>query len=106
MTSEGAHTAVTTSALVVGGIFLYRHLIEPEIGSGKHGKAHDLLTGGDLPTVPEFVVAWGFVFLVLSIAAEAVPQLGGWAAILIATGAVLNNGQRVVKDMNNTGKSK
>lgn len=95
-----AESAVTTSALVVGGIFLYRHLVEPSIGNGREkGKASNILMGGAPPSVPTFVVGWGFTFLTLSMVAAASPELGGWFAILVALGAILTNGQTVLSDV-------
>lgn len=98
MTTDQAHTAVSTSALIVGGIYLYRHLIEGENGNRKPGKGTAIVTGGNPPSVAEFVIAWGLIFLILSVTAEALPDLGGWFAILVAVGAVLNNGQSVLND--------
>ena len=99
MTPQGAERAVTTSALIVAGVYIYRRLTE---GSGTSGgsKAAQLLGQGSPPSVGTFITAWGAAFLMMSIAAQASPGLGGSFAILAATADVLSNGQQIFNDVN------
>lgn len=106
MNTAGAESAVSTSALVVGGIFLYRHLVEPSVGNGRpKGGLSSVLVGGPPPSVPTFVVGWGFTYLVLAMAAAAAPNVGGWMAVLVAVGALLANGNTVLNDVTNKTKN-
>jgi hypothetical protein len=105
MTRESAQSAVTGSALVVGGIYLYRRLVEEPKAPTRKGSSTlqqlpgELLGQGPAPPVSRFVVGWGFVFVVLSLTVEASPELGGYGAILVALGALLGNGVAVSKDL-------
>src|SRR4051794_10936253 len=102
MNSYTAEQAVTGSALVVGGIYIYRRLSEVDVQlTNAHGLRLKQLAGAGpvLPAGP-FVVGWGFTFLVLSLVAQVNPNLGGNFAILVALGAVLGNGENVFGDIN------
>lgn len=101
MNQQQAETAVTASALVVGGIYVYRRLSETDVQlTNAHGLRLKQLAGNG-PVMPAgpFIVGWGFTFLVISIMAQASPSLGGNFAILVAAGAVLGNGVAVSKDL-------
>jgi len=86
MNREDAQSAVTLSALAVGLMFAYRKAMEQGSGSS--------------PSTSHFVIGFGFAFFVISIVAEAAPELGGMLALLVATGDLLINGQSVFKDLN------
>lgn len=87
MTSHQAHSAVTTSAMIVAGIFIYRHFNETT------GQAQSASTD-------QFLLGFMVVYIVLSALAEAAPAVGGMLAYLIALGDLLTNGQALVKDLN------
>lgn len=88
MNVDQAQNAVSLSAFVVGGIFAYRKLIEGSTSSKSPNTAH-------------FVIGFGFVYVLLSIFAQAAPEIGGMLAILVATGDVLVNGQPLLADLTN-----
>jgi hypothetical protein len=87
MSKQQAQSAVTLSAFVVAAVFAYRKLTEPATG------------GKRVPATSHFVVGFGFTFIMLSLVAQAAPQLGGMGAVLVATGDLLSNGQALVKDL-------
>jgi len=89
MTKESAERAIITSALIVFGIYTYRHLTEGT--TTQNQGAAQLLGKGTPPNFGRFLTGWGFVFLSLSIVAEAAPGVGGMAAILVATADALTN---------------
>lgn len=103
MTKDQAETAVAGSALIVGGIYAYRKLVEgadvATTPKPKGGKATDLIGYGTPPPVGQFITGWGFVFLLLALVAQASPNLGGSFAILVATGDVLGNGIALTDDL-------
>lgn len=103
MTKDQAETAVAGSALIVGGIYAYRKLVEgadvAATPKPKGGKATDLIGYGTPPPVGQFITGWGFVFLLLALVAQASPNLGGSFAILVATGDVLGNGIALTGDL-------
>jgi hypothetical protein len=84
MSRPEAQGWVTTSAVIVAGVFAYRKLMP---GSS--------LTKGSGP----FVVGWMVVYVTLSVVAQAAPQLGAMFAGLVALGDVLTNGNELVKDL-------
>lgn len=98
VTREGAQKAVVISATVVFGMYFYRHLTEgtTSVDNG----IHQLIGFGTPANIGRFITAWGFVFLMLSIVAEASPELGASFAILVATGDALANGAQVAADVN------
>lgn len=100
MTQQGAERAVTISALIVAGVYIYRRLTEGAGPVAKTGKLAQLTGQGSPPPAGTFITAWGFAFLVISIVASAAPGLGGSFAILVAVGDLLGNGQQVAKDVN------
>lgn len=99
MTSQGAEKAITTSALIVAGIYTYRRLTEGN-GTPSGSKAAQLLGRGSPPSVGVFITAWGTAYLVMAIMATISPGLGGSFAILAAAADILSNGQQVSKDVN------
>lgn len=99
MSKQGAERAVVISALVVFGIYFYRHLTEGTDTSSSGGVGQ-LIGLGTPASIGKFITAWGFVFFVLSIVTEAAPGLGGAFAILAATGDALANTTQIAKDVN------
>lgn len=99
MTSQGAEKAITTSALIIAGVYIYRRFTEGS-SSTKGSKTAQLLGQGSPPSIGVFVTAWGAAFLLMSITAQASPGLGGSFAILAATADVLSNGQQIFNDIN------
>lgn len=100
MTKEQAQTAITASALVVGGIYAYRKLIEPAVGAApSKGAVKDAVGLGPVPPIGRFVTGWGVTFLVLSLVASVSPGLGGSMALLVATGDILGNGAALAGDI-------
>jgi hypothetical protein len=112
-----ARDAVNGAALVVAGIYFYRKLIEPAAGATPggagvapakgstaqptsiKGAGAQLLGFGPLASTGRFVVGFGFVFIVLSLAEGASPELAGYFALLIALGSILGNGIAVATDL-------
>jgi hypothetical protein len=100
-------TAVTTSALVVTGLYAYRKATEGETKPPTPGKtskgvksyAEAPLGLGELAPLGEWATGMGFTFILLSIVTSVNPGFGGSFAILVATGAVLTNGKAVLKDL-------
>jgi len=120
LNSEQARDAVNGAALVVGGIYFYRKLIEPQLkGSAAvsatgqpntvpvvlseprsiGGAAAQLLGKGPVASTGRFVVGFGFTFIVLSLMEGASPELAGYFALLIALGSILGNGQQIFADL-------
>lgn len=87
MNTNQAQSAVTLSAFVVGGVYLYRKMTETSSGKGT------------VPPVAHFVIGFGFVFIALSLVAQGAPELGGMFAVLVATGDLLANGTSLVDDL-------
>lgn len=86
---------VVISALVVVAVYGYRRLVEPV----EQGNLKNIVGIGNPVPLAQFVTAWGFVYFVLAIMAEASPGLGGSMAILIATGDLLTNTQGITADI-------
>ena len=102
-TSAQAERAITTSTLVVGGVYVYRKLIEPAgIGTNITGgkEVSNFIGLGPVPPVGVFITAWGFTFLTLSIVAQFAPGLGMAFAILIAVSTLLGNGLAISAHIN------
>lgn len=106
MTQQQAETAVTTSALICGGMYVYRKLTEhitrspsshPKITA--KGTAAGVLGVGELLPAGTWLTGAGVTFIGLSILTSINANLGGSMAILVATGAILGNGQAVIKDV-------
>lgn len=87
MNKEGAQTAVSISAFLVAGIYIYRRL-NAEAGSAKPP-----------PSAAHFLIGFGFTYITLAILAAGAPALGGMMAILVATGDTLVNGQAILGDV-------
>jgi hypothetical protein len=85
--TQQAQSAVSLSAFVVAVIFAYRKLTETATSSK------------NTPSTAHFVIGFGFVYITLSLAAQAAPAFGGMMAILVATGDALANGGPVINDL-------
>jgi hypothetical protein len=109
MTSAQGETAVTTSALVVTGLYAYRKATETitrapkaqtgpfKAGFGSYVEAP--LGVHELAPLGAWATGMGLTFIALSILTSINASFGGSFAILIATGAVLGNGKAVLADL-------
>jgi PPE-repeat protein len=106
MTQAQGETAVTTSALICGGMYVYRKLTEhltktppvkPKVTAGAAAKG--VLGVGEILPAGTWLTGAGVTFIGLSIITSVNANLGGSLAILTATGAILGNGQAVLKDV-------
>lgn len=109
MTSAQGETAVTTSALVVTGLYAYRKATETitkapkaqtgpfKTGFGSYVEAP--LGVHELAPLGAWATGMGLTFITLSILTSINATFGGSFAILIATGAILGNGKAVLADL-------
>jgi hypothetical protein len=93
---------VVISALIVAAVYGYRRLIEPV----QQGNIKNIIGIGNPVPLAQWATAWGVVYLVISVMAEASPGLGGSFAILIATGDLLVNIGSVTADVQKQETSK
>lgn len=104
MTEAQARSAVSVSALVVGGVYLYRRVTEGPGGTpppvASPAAAGQLLGVGPVANAGRFVTGWGVVYVVLALLAESQPDITGTFAALVATGALLGNGLALSTDVN------
>lgn len=117
MNTEQAENSVTLSALVVTGMYAYRKAVEPVPNfkrlteEGKGGvRAQNIIKDyqaifGAAPPVEwsQFLKAAGALYITLAIVAQASPDIGGAAAILIAGSAVIGGGVAVMNDLHGKG---
>lgn len=87
MSPQQAQTAVALSAFVVASIFAYRKLTEQQLKSST------------VPNTGHFVIGFGFAYIILSLIAQAAPELGGMFAVLVATGDIIANGKPLINDL-------
>lgn len=106
MNSQQAETAVTTSALILTGLYAYRKTSEGVTGSAPPPRKHSAKTTaegvvgvGELLPLGTWLTGMGVTFIGLAIVASVSPSLGGTMAILVATGGFLGNGTAVLKDL-------
>lgn len=106
MDQSKAESAIITSAVVVAGMYAYRKLTEPAVEkksmSGPRtvkGIATGVIGTGELLPVGPWVTGFGASFIVFSILASISPNIGGYSAILMATGSFLGNAQAVHSDL-------
>jgi hypothetical protein len=106
MNATQARDAINGAAIVVGGLYFYRKLIEPQLGSptakqpaSLPAAAAQIVGVGPLASTGRFVVGFGFTFLALSLVEGASPELAGSFALLIAAGAILGNGLKAAEDL-------
>jgi hypothetical protein len=107
MTQAQAETAVTTSALVCGGMYAYRKVTEHVKGATPaaakptpKSTAAGVIGVGELLPAGTWLTGAGVTFITLSILTSINGNFGGSLAILVATGAILGNGQAVIADVN------
>lgn len=108
-TTEQANSLIKVTAMVVAGLYLYRRFTEAASGeaqlpAGKGGppltpQAQRETVAHALPSLGRFVIGWGVVFVVLSIAAGPYPTLAGNMALLLMIASLIANGQAVSKDL-------
>lgn len=117
MSSGDSRTAIVTSAVIVGGIYTYRRLIEPSSSrrasagtstpnvssvplSQPVAAAAQLAGSGAPPPLGRFIVGWGVTYLGLaameSSGADALASAFAW---LVAVGAFLVNGSQLAADL-------
>ena len=103
MTSSQAETAVTGSALLTGGTYILRKLIEEEAAGAPSASltetAGRALTGGELLPLHQWLPLMGFAYITIALVAAGSPTVGGSLALLLATTAVLGNGAPLLKDL-------
>lgn len=90
MTSDQAETVILTSALIVGGVYAYRRMIE---GAGVN-------TSHPQPSFARWATGYGVAFFGVSAIGAANPALGAWLGALIAAGTVLVQGGQLATDVN------
>ncbi len=106
MNKEGAHTAILTSALVVGGIYAIRKLIEPA-ASALHEPAKTLahaalqVAGAEPAPAPvgQWATGFGFVYTSLAVFATFAPGFAGSMAVLVAASDTIINGGAIFADV-------
>lgn len=106
MTSAEAETAVTTAALIAGGIYVYRKTTEAVTKAPTSKQPHTprstaegVIGVGELLPTGTWLTGMGVTFIGLSIITSINPNLGGSLAILVATGTFLGNGMAVIADV-------
>jgi hypothetical protein len=90
-TETSANQMIKISALVIGGVYLYRRFTE--------GTAEELKASKKLTPLPRFIVGWGVVFVGLSVIAPATPTLAGNMALMVMIASLLANGTEISKDL-------
>lgn len=90
MSSDQAQTVILTSALVVGGAYAYRKLIE----------TGGVPTSHPLPSFARWATGYGVAFFGVSVIAAGNPALGAWFAVLVAAGTLLVQGGQLAVDVN------
>ena len=104
-TAAEAERMVKVSALVVGGVYLFRRFTEtsaPAAGlpGGPAGPpAPGARAGEQLVPLGTFVLGWGFLYLSLSAVAASWPGFAGNMAVLVMVASLLANGIQVSKDL-------
>lgn len=103
MDRNNAESTVTTSALIVGVVYAYRYFTEGPSSAAPslaHPTAAKQLAGaGGLPPLSHFIIGYGFAFMIISVIAQAEPDVGGPLAALVALGTVLAQGQALFGDV-------
>lgn len=111
MIQAQGETAVTTSALVLAGVYGYRKTTETitkapsahnagaPLKSGLKPLVESPLGVGELAPLGQWATGMGLTMIALSIMTSVNPTFGGSFAILIATGAILGNGKAILKDL-------
>jgi hypothetical protein len=97
---KSADPAILASAIVVGGVWLYRKLIEPVASVPATGSLKGLVGLEAAPAqTAQFIPAFAFVYIVLAVVGMGAPSIARSAAITIALGDILSNGVAVSSDI-------
>jgi hypothetical protein len=98
--AKSADPAILGSAIVVGGVWLYRKLIEPVASVPATGSLKGLVGLEAAPAATaQFIPAFAFVYIVLAVLGMGAPSIARSAAITIALGDILSNGVAVSTDI-------
>jgi predicted membrane-bound mannosyltransferase len=90
---------VVISAVVTLGIYAYRRFAGGPQTFAITGNLANLVSQKPPPPLGQFATAWGFVYLIIAVMAEAAPGLGGGFAILVMTGDLLANTGNVIAEV-------
>jgi hypothetical protein len=103
MTNEQAQSAIVTSAVLVGAIYMYRRMVEPDQAQDapKDPRRAIRQLAGIGPTAPlgRFITGWGFTYLVLAAIEGPAPDIAGMLAWLILLGCLLGNGRELARTL-------
>lgn len=108
MDRSQSNDAIVVSALVVGGVYLYRYVwdkangkLETKTVKLSEAESIEVLAGlnGQLATPAHFLIAYGAVYFGLSLVSMLSPTAGGGFAVLVAVGDFLTNGLSVVTSL-------
>lgn len=95
---------VIISAVVVFVVWGFRYLDEmnkPHAENHEKGGVNELIGLSPEPAHPaQFLVAYGFIFFVLSLLATGAPKAAGAFALLVAVGTTIANGYSLFNDIN------
>ena len=95
-----ADATILTSAIVVGGVWLYRKLVEPIASIPGTGSLKGLVGLEAAPAATaQFLPAFAFIYITLGLLSTAAPDAARSFAVLVAVGDVLTNGSSVFTDM-------
>lgn len=96
----GTEATILTSAIVVGAVWGYRKLVEPHASAPATGSLR-ALAGVEVAPAPtaQFIPAFAFTYLSLSVIGVGLPDLAKGIAILLATADLLANGLVVFNDI-------
>jgi hypothetical protein len=106
--------AIVISAIMVGAIYAFRWFTGPETPAAP-ASANSIVGIGPLVSPEGFLVAWGTVYLVISLLAAFSEPLASSLAVAVLVGDILGNGIAVAqgttqlresKETPNTGKVK
>lgn len=103
MTNDQAQSAIVTSAVLVGAIYMYRRMVDPApVTDAPHTPSETLRQlAGTGPTAPlgRFITGWGFTYLTLAAVAEPAPDVAGGLAWLVLLGTILGNGRELSRTL-------
>lgn len=87
---------IITSAIVVGGLYIWR-LLSGTPARAKLSPSSIAGKSGELVSPEGFLIAWGIVYIALSIAAGFFPKAAGAMAVLVMIADILANGPAALK---------
>jgi hypothetical protein len=88
--------AIVISAIMVGAIYTWRYFAGPETPAAKPSPS-SVVGIGPLVSPEGFLVAWGIVYLVISLIAAFSEPLASSLAISVLVGDILANGVSVAQ---------